>query len=130
MCLPLLMINVEIFMSLSGQNLVFYSFKTFKNKSSCITHPWFTFHASLAASVLANLHGLSVSPGQLCVHCKILPDRIFYGAAFLFYQWPFSEQSFYNLYFISKAICGLPQDTHGARECVLVSPPAKSVMVL
>lgn len=61
MCLPLLMINVEIFMSLSGQNLVFYSFKTFKNKSSCITHPWFTFHASLAASVLANLHGLSVS---------------------------------------------------------------------
>lgn len=39
-----------------------------KNKSSCITHPWFTFHASRAASVLASLHGLSVSPEQLCVH--------------------------------------------------------------
>lgn len=58
MCLPLVMINVGLFMSLSGHNLVFYSLKTFKNKNSCITHPWFTFHASLSASALRNVHEL------------------------------------------------------------------------
>lgn len=74
MHLPLMMMNVEIFMSLSGQNLVVYRFKTFRNENSCVTHPCSTFQASLTTSVtkcaqtlIQRKRSVSFILGQVCV---------------------------------------------------------------